>query len=121
MHVYGFDMPSFKLERSYLSIRKQRVKISYKFNSWEKIFPGVSRGYILGPLLFKFLLCDYDTDITNYADDNAPHASENATCKVIERLEERSGDVFAWFENNEMKANPEKCHLFVSKKNILQL
>ena len=36
----------------------------------------------------------YDTDIANYPDGNTAYASENTACKVIERLEECSGDIF---------------------------
>ena len=60
-------------------------------------------------------------DIANYADDNTPYASENTTCKVIERLEECSVDMSTWFENNGMKAKSEKCDLLVSQKKLLQL
>ena len=37
-------------------------------------------------------------------------------CKAIERLEECSSNMFTWFENDGMKANPEKCYLLVSRK-----
>ena len=68
---------------------------------------------ILRPLLVHIFLCDLllfttDTDITDCGDENTPHASENIVCKVIEPLEECSGDMFTWFENNGMKANPVK-------------
>ena len=36
--------------------------------------------------------------------------------KVIEWLEECFGDIFTWFGNNRMKANPERCNLLVSKE-----
>ena len=57
---------------------------------------------ILGPLLFNKFLCNLflftnDTGIASYADDNTPYAPENTACKVIEQLEECSGDVFKWF------------------------
>ena len=57
-----------------------------------------------------------DTDITNYAFDNKHYSSENTRCKFSERLKECSGDMFTWFENNGMKAIPEKWHLLLSKK-----
>ena len=31
-------------------------------------------------------------------------------------MEECSRDMLTWFENNRKKANPEKCHLLVTKK-----
>ena len=57
-----------------------------------------------------------DTDITNYAFDNKHYSSENTRSKFSERLKECSGDMFTCFENNVMKANPEKWHLLLSKK-----
>ena len=54
--------------------------------------------------------------IANYAGDYRAYAYESTTCKVIEPLEECSGDMFTWFENNRMKANPEKCYFLVSKR-----
>ena len=63
----------------------------------------------------------YDTDIANYPDGNTAYASENTACKVIERLEECSGDMFTWLENSGIKANPHKCHLLVNKKKLLEL
>ena len=35
---------------------------------------------------------------------------------VISKLLSRYDKIFTWFENNHMKANPEKCHLLVSLK-----
>ena len=45
-----------------------------------------------------------------------PVPQKTPSCKVIERLQEYFGDMFTLFENNEIKANPEKCQLLVSKK-----
>ena len=67
--------------------------------------------------LLYVIIFTNDTVIANYADGSTPYASENTTCKVIQRLKECPREVFTRFENNGMKANPEKCHLLVSKKN----
>ena len=55
-------------------------------------------------------------DIANYAWDYRVYAYESTTYKVIEPLQQCSGDMFTWFENNRMKADPEKCHFLVSKR-----
>ena len=43
---YGFDKNALKLVNSYLSNRKQRVKISNKCSSWSEILFGVPQGSI---------------------------------------------------------------------------
>ena len=58
LHAYGLDMPSLKLLHSYLTKRRQRVKINNTYSSWSEILFGVPQGSILGPLLFSLFLCD---------------------------------------------------------------
>ena len=58
LHAYGLDMPSLKLLHSYLTKRRQRVKINNTYSSWSEILFGVPQGSILGPLLFNIFLCD---------------------------------------------------------------
>ena len=33
---------------------------------------------------------------------------------VLEKLERSTHDIFRWFKENYMKANPDKCHLLVT-------
>ena len=49
---------ALKLIKSYLSNRKQRIKINAAYSSWKETLFGVPRGSVLGPLSFNIFLCD---------------------------------------------------------------
>ena len=77
-YVYGFSTESSQLINSYLTERKQRVKMNDQLSSWLDIVAGVPQGSILGLLLFNMFLCDMflfcnNIDFASYADDNIPY------------------------------------------------
>ena len=59
---------------SYLSNRKQSVKLGDNYTDWSKIIKGVSQSSILGPLIFNVFINDTFfvkiSSIYNYAEDN---------------------------------------------------
>ena len=57
-----------------------------------------------------------DSDIENYADDTTPQACPSDIDTVISELQITASKLFTWFNNNPMKANPEKKHLILSLK-----
>ena len=121
LHAYGFSLNALRLVHSYLTNRKQRIKINTKYSSWEEILFRVPQGSILGPLLFNIFLCDLffimnETEFASYADDNTPYTSGQNTDNVIRTLEYDSVRLFKWLSNNQMKANNDKCHLLLSNK-----
>ena len=57
-----------------------------------------------------------ETDFSSYADNNTPYRTAETIDEVIKLLEHDSTLLFKWFSDNQMKANINKCHLLVNKK-----
>ena len=126
LHAYGFSIPALRLVYSYLKNGKQRTKINSAYSCWEEILFGVPQGSILGPLFFNIFLCDLFymmnyIDFASYADDNTTYASADTIDEVIKRVETATVKLFKWFEDNQMKANQDKCHLIVSKNENISI
>ena len=104
---------------SYLSERTQSTKVNNAYSSYAHIKYGVPQGSILNFPLFNVDICDlflwdYKCDTPNCADDNTPYTSDISLNLVLENLESSTHDLFRWFKENHMKANPDKCHLLVT-------
>ena len=126
LNAYGFNMSALRFVHSYLKNRMQRTKINSEYSSWEEIMFGVPQGSILGPLLFNIFLCDLflimeNIDIASYADDNTPYTTGNSIEEVIQKLENAAKTLFQWFSDNQMKANPDKCHFLCNSNSEVSL
>ena len=55
-----------------------------------------------------------EIDFDSYADDNTRFVSGDRLDDVLDSLENASLKLFDWFSSNQMKANPDKCHLLTS-------
>ena len=98
----SFWIESLKLINSYLTERKQRVKMNDQFSSCLDIVVSAPQGSILGPLLFNIFLCDMflfcsDKDFASYADNSTSYKTPE---EVISQLEKSSKFIFEWFETN---------------------
>ena len=91
LSAYGFSPSALRLIHSYLSERKQRVKINGSFSAWRETMIGVPQGSVLGPLLFNIYINDLfmfvkDAQICNYADDTTIYACDTNIESVIKTL-----------------------------------
>ena len=118
LHAYGFGKEALEMMKSYLTGRKQRVKINESFSSWADLLTGVPQGSVLGPLLFNIYINDLFwvkeyTDVCNLADDTTFYSSDLELKELIRKLEHDSALALEWFESNYMKLNTDKCHLLI--------
>ena len=58
LEAYGLSGNNIKIMRSYLTGRKQRVKIGNGTSEWADILKGVPQVSILWPILFNIFLND---------------------------------------------------------------
>ena len=115
LHAYGFRKEALTLIASYLSDRWQHVKINDTFRTQPALKQGVSHGSVLGPVLFNIYMNDlfftlFSVNVCNSADDTTSFVCDLNLEVVLSQL------VKAWFQNNYMKLNTDKCHLLVVTK-----
>ena len=101
------------------------MKINKTFRNWTNILHGVPQGSIFGPLIFNGFLCDLflfkpNIDLVRYADSNIPFAMDvSSELEVINEIRSVAENLTLWFQNNCMKVNPDKFHLFLSDKKVI--
>ena len=115
---YLSSFPCLRFINSYLSGRKQRVKIGSTFTDWLDIVSGVPQGSVLGPLLFNIYVNDLiyliqNTEICNFAGDNTIYSCGTNLDGIIIDLEEDLSQVLEWFESNRLVAIPSKFQMML--------
>ena len=105
LHAYGFSKSALTLIHSYLSNRRQRVKINGSFSTWKDTNLGVPQGSVLGPLLFNIYINDIfllmnGTEICNYADDTTIYSCGYDIRNIIMKLEQDANHLATWFPEN---------------------
>ena len=93
LHAYGFSEQALLILSSYLSNRKQHVKINNTFSSWTDLIQGIPQGSVLRPLLFSIYLNDLffslkNINLCNFADDTTPYVCDKSIETVLKLLEE---------------------------------
>ncbi len=113
LEAYGLDTCGLKLVYSYLTNRKQRVKVGSACSTFQSITTGIPQGSVLGPLLFNIFINDLffaylGSEICSFADDTTIYACDTSIDTVTIKLKDDLQKLLDWFKNNRMCANPAK-------------
>ena len=97
---------------SFLSDRRQRVKIGETFSDWLPVNAGVPQGTTLGPILFLIMINDLsiptpETNLWKFVDDVS--ISECLTKNGGASIQSTLDTVSSWASMNLMKLNAKKC------------
>jgi len=103
---------------SYLSNRRQRVKISGHLSEWKAVEAGVIQGSVLGPILFLLFIMDLNDalppgiDIQKYADDILAYlvGIENINGSLPQQVADA---VHKWCIEKKMRLNVDKCKMML--------
>ena len=104
------------------------MKVDSAVSSWEMLFSGVPKKFVLGPLLFNICICDIlfekptNIDFAEYADDNnTPCTYSSDIENVLDNLQGALEKMFHWFSTNYLVAHAGKCHLLTSSKTLIDV
>ena len=121
LEAYGFNENLLAYLHSYLSNRKQCVRINNVTSDFKIIISGVPQGSIVGPILFNCFFNDFfyfteKATVHNFADDNTLSMFEETIQNLIALLETESNTDIEWFQNNKMMVNPGKFQAIIIDK-----
>ena len=119
--AYGFSNAALRYVYSYLSNRKQCVRINNTYSNYQKIISGVPQGSILGPIFFNLSINNLlffvsEVLLNNFADENTLSAFAETILELIDVLQSGSEIVIDWFKNNKMIVNPDKFQAILLDK-----
>ena len=118
LEAYGLDTKTLKHMLSYLSGRKQCVKIRNSFSLSKLILSDIPQGSI--PILFNIFMNNIifflGSDLHNFADDNNVIAVAETILDLMNSLEVNTSNAIEWMKDNDMIANQNKFKAIVLTK-----
>ena len=120
--AYSVDEDLLMYIYSYLSNRKQCVRINNVHSRFKNVISRVTQRSIVGPELFNCFFNDFfyfidKASVHNFVDDNSLSAFESNIKNLKLILEPESKTAISWFQSNKMIVNPGKFEgIIIDKK-----
>ena len=119
--AYSADENLLMYIYSYLSNRKQCVRINNVHSRFQNVISGAPQGSIVGPTLFNCFFNDFfyfidKVSVHDFANDNSLSEFESNIKNLKLILEPESKKVISWFQSNKMIENPGKFQAIIKKK-----
>ena len=115
--IYGFDRTALAWLSSYITGRKQMVRIGDYTTNPVEMTSGIPQGSSCSCLLFLLYVGDFEEWVSTshniYADDTMISTAENKPEEVIATLEREAQKVFEFCASNELLCNPEKTAFLI--------
>ena len=123
--IYGIKDEALQWFNTYLTNRKQQVKINNSKSGFKYISCGVPQGSILGPLLFLLFISDLHlytnsvfTDL--YADDTTLYDVQDSMKQIENNLQIALNKLHIWCRSNDMILNSSKTKVMLVRTNQKQ-
>ena len=118
LYKYSISVESITWFESYLTGRKQLIKVNGVKSSLRDVLCGVPQGSILGPLLFILYINDLfeyltDTRINLYADDTALYYADSVQDSLMSTLSSEMHVVGEWLRANKLTLNIAKTKFVI--------
>jgi hypothetical protein len=116
LKCYGIRGNEIEWFLSYLSGRKQKVKVNNNISEALPVDIGVPQGSVLGPFLFLLFANDLsnfvmDGCVNCFADDTVIYVTGRTISEVTTKLQGIINDVRQWYLGNRLKVNPTKSEV----------
>jgi len=113
LHCLGVRHNVHEWIRSFLTDRKQRVRVDSALSSWSTVTSGIPQGSVLGPTLFVCFINDLpgiaqSSSVMLFADDTKVYAPVQSVEKV-DSLQTDLNSIMQWAQSWQLPFNTGKC------------